>query len=106
MGYFVSGIVFQSCVAIESVDETNLELAAYSLLYLKTNNWTISKLIISKVKDKNILFKLLNIKNNDNESILHRIVQTNKNKFVINWYLADIIPSNHPILLCKDKLNG
>eukprot|EP01084_Bolivina_argentea_P257011 432906_1 len=78
-----------------------------SLFYLSKHNWSLLKLITSKIKNnKNILSKILNIKNSDNETILYNICKTKDNQYIIKWYLNEIIPINHPILFQIENING
>ena len=85
----------------------------YNLFYLCKNNWSLIKLLVNKIKEcsattisNKLLFKALNIRNSDNDTILHNICKTTDNQFVINWYLTEVIPSNHPILFEKDNVDG
>eukprot|EP01084_Bolivina_argentea_P181177 312942_1 len=99
----------------ENMNDQNIEFAACSLLYLGRYRWILLKLILSKIKYGNNsekkIFKLLNFKNSDGYTILHYVHKTATSTdgaetiHIIDWYLTEIIPNNHPILTCADNIS-
>eukprot|EP01083_Nonionella_stella_P151407 483661_1 len=91
--------------SIKVIDDSNVLWAASSLLYLRGDNWTVSKLILSKVQNKMVLHKILDFRNSDNETILSENCN-HSDAFIIEWYLAEVVPKDHPCLFTKNESYG
>merc|ERR1712151_572437 len=93
---------------IDKLNDESLMYAKYSIFYLRDNNWTLTESIIGKCDKKQVRLLML-YKNSDNETVLHRIHygQFVPDKYaIIDWYLTEIIPADHPMLFVKDNLKS
>eukprot|EP01083_Nonionella_stella_P255554 876987_1 len=94
VAYWISGY-FED---IDEISDLDCKYAGYALLYLGAECWHIHKLIVSKCKDEVQLFEVLNTRSGEGYSVLDRVCKSEK-WCVVEWYLSDIIPDNHPILV-------
>eukprot|EP01083_Nonionella_stella_P309184 1093942_1 len=85
---------------IDGIGDLDSKYAGYALLYLGAcaECWHIQKLIVSKCRDEAQLFEILNTRSSEGCSVLDRVCKSEK-WCVVEWYLSDIIPDNHPILV-------
>lgn len=83
-------------------DNKDLTLAGHCLIYLNKHCLSIIKLIVKKARDAAQLAKILSVKNGDQRSILYCLCFDKKLEHVIEYYLDEVIPNDHPILVEQD----
>eukprot|EP01083_Nonionella_stella_P113469 334535_1 len=83
---------------IDEISDLDCKYAGYALLYLRANCWHIHQLIAAKCRDEAQLSKVLNVRNGEGYSVLDYVCMSEQ-WCIVEWYLSQVIPNNHPILM-------